>query len=113
MLCVWEAYSVGQQQREMLNAWKILQGLAAAEWNEFLELYTRPPCCSCVASRLVCVCVSNSLRVDRELCVSVSQEKFEAAVEEYKTAQDMLARVEGGHTGHRRRWAERTSRRCA
>jgi hypothetical protein len=50
---------------------------------------------------------------DRELCVSVSQEKFEAAVEEYKTAQDMLARIEGGHTGHRRRWAERTSRRCA
>jgi hypothetical protein len=45
-------------------------------------------------------------------CVSVSQEKFEGAVEEYKTAQDMLARVEGGHTGHKRRWAGRSSRRC-
>jgi hypothetical protein len=31
------------------------------------------------------------------------QEKFEAAVEEYKTAQEMLASLEGGHNAHRRR----------
>jgi hypothetical protein len=37
-------------------------------------------------------------------CCCALQEKFEAAVEEYKTAQEMLARVEGGHNAHRRRW---------
>lgn len=34
---------------------------------------------------------------------STLQEKFEAAVEEYKTALEMLGRLEGGHDAHRRR----------
>lgn len=66
--------------------------------NESLHTCTRSPHCSSVA-----LCL---------LCHSVPQEKFEAAVEEYKTAQDKLARVEGGHTGHRRRWAAGHSPRC-
>jgi len=37
------------------------------------------------------------------LLLLTPQEKFEAAVEEYKTAQDMLAKLEGGHNAHKRR----------